>query len=141
MAARAPWSAMPSTVVISAAGEPFAAQLMASMVQLSVGTPSTSTVQAPQEESSHPRLEPVSCNSWRNTSSSNSLGSMASSCLRPFTRSSISSFFMGKTASRAGLKKTEQTFVKTYILQDTTSRRDYPHRQCMYCQDCHDRRD
>src|SRR5262249_18782513 len=76
-----------------------AAWLIASAVQLSVGTPSTSTVQAPQDESSQPRLEPVSCNSWRRTSSSSSLGSIASSCLRPFTRSSMSSFFMKKQSA------------------------------------------
>src|SRR4051794_24181980 len=73
---------------------PLADTLTASRVQARDGTPSTSTVQAPQEESSHPRLEPVNWRSRRRTSSSNSLGSTASSCRRPFTRSSISSFFM-----------------------------------------------
>src|SRR6266481_5149519 len=56
--------------------------------------PSISTVHAPQEESSQPRFDPVSCSSVRSTSSSSSLGSMASSYPRPFTRSSMSSFFM-----------------------------------------------
>src|SRR5215472_3415965 len=90
---------MPSTVVISAGPDPLSAQLMASIVQLSVGTSSTNTVQAPQEESSQPRLDPVSCNSCRRTSSNSSLGSMATSCLRPFTRSSINSFFMMEEAA------------------------------------------
>src|SRR5215469_4235912 len=106
---------MPSTVVTSGAAPPLAAQLMASMVQLKVGTPSTSTVHAPQEESSQPRLDPVSCNSWRRTSSSSSLGSIASSCLRPFTRSSMSSLFMAKAAGRGPFQKTEQTFVKYLV--------------------------
>src|SRR5580765_800550 len=64
------------------------------MVQESIGTPSTCTVQAPQEESSQPRLEPVSCRSWRNASSSNLLGSMANSYRRPLILSSINSFFI-----------------------------------------------
>src|SRR5215472_7850658 len=85
---------MPSTVVISGVTAPLDEQLMASIVQLRTGTPSTSTVHAPQDESSHPRLEPVNSSSWRSTSKSNSLGSMASSCRRPFTRSSMSSLFM-----------------------------------------------
>src|SRR3981081_1480088 len=87
---------MPSTVVMSGPSSSSEAQLIASMVQLSVGTPSTSTVHAPQDESSHPRFDPVKSSSWRRTSSSSSLGPMASSCLRPFTRSSMSSFFMMK---------------------------------------------
>src|SRR6476646_2828389 len=86
---------MPSTVVISGPSCSSATQLIASMVQLRVGTPSTSTVHAPHDESSHPRLDPVKSNSWRRTSSSSSLDSIASSCLRPFTRSSMSSFFIG----------------------------------------------
>src|SRR5262249_36187372 len=85
---------MPSTVTISAPLPFSPAKLIASAVQLSVGTPSTSTVQAPQEESSQPRLEPVRSSCCLNTSSSNSLGSTAISCVRPFTRSSISSLRM-----------------------------------------------
>ena len=61
-------------VVISCPSE-----LAAKSVQESMETPSTSTVQAPQEESSHPRLDPVRSRSLRNTSSSNELGSIANS--------------------------------------------------------------
>src|SRR5215471_11128189 len=103
---------MPSTVVISGVTAPLDEQLIASMVQLRTGTPSTSTVHAPQDESSHPRLEPVNSSSWRSTSKSNSLGSMASSCLRPFTRNSMSSLFIALLLVRCALVKTEQTFVK-----------------------------
>src|SRR5208282_6773484 len=88
IAARLPCSLMPSTVVISGPS-----QLKASSVQASIGVPSTSTVQAPQEESSQPRFEPVRPRSRRNTSSSSAFGSMASSWVRPLTRSSMSSFF------------------------------------------------
>src|ERR1017187_5512834 len=80
---------MPSTVVIS---HPWT--LAASMVHASIGTPSTCTVQAPQEESSHPRFDPVRSKSCRSTSSSRLLGCTANSWLRPLTRSSMSSFFM-----------------------------------------------
>ena len=65
-----------------------------SMVQESMGMPSTGTVQAPQEESSQPRFDPVSCKSWRRASSRSLLGSTAISWVRPLTRSSMSSFFM-----------------------------------------------
>src|SRR4029077_19480010 len=112
---------MPSTVVMSGPSCSSAAQLMASMVQLSVGTPSTRTVHAPQEESSQPRFDPVRSSSWRSTSSSSSLGSIASSYLRPFTRSSMSSFFM-KDASH---HKPNGRSYKVLKLQDTASAADY----------------
>src|SRR5258706_1280365 len=63
------------------------------MVQLSTGTPSSWMVQAPQEDSSHPRLEPVRPRSSLRTSSRSLLGSTASSYRRPLTRSSMSSLF------------------------------------------------
>src|SRR5437763_14759481 len=69
------------------------AQLAASIVQASDGTPFTCTVHAPQEESSQPRFEPVSPRSSRKVSSSSFEGSMASSWVRPLTRSEINSFF------------------------------------------------
>src|SRR5260370_16434431 len=69
-------------------------QLAASSVHESMETPSTSTVHAPQQESSHPRLEPVRSRSLRNTSSSNELGSIATSCMRPLILSSTRSFFI-----------------------------------------------
>src|SRR5207244_4450096 len=87
--ARLPCSLTPSIVVISCPS-----QLAASMVQESMGVPSSSTVQAPHEESSQPLLEPVSCRSWRSASSSTLLGSIASSCERPLIRNSMSSFFI-----------------------------------------------
>src|SRR5579864_204504 len=99
-----------------------AAQLIASMVQLRVGTPSTSTVHAPQDESSQPRLDPVKSNSWRRTSSSSSLGSIANSYFRPFTRSSISSFFMTESV------RVYPNVRSLISLQDTSSFRALP--QC-----------
>src|SRR5216683_1713211 len=89
MAARLPCSLTPSIVVISCPS-----QLAASMVQESMGTPSSCTVQAPQEESSQPRFEPVSCRSRRSASRRSLLASIASSYDRPLTRSSMSSFFI-----------------------------------------------
>lgn len=107
-AVKRPSSATPSTVVIS-----LPSQEVASNVQASMGIPSISTAQAPQEESSQPRLEPVSPRSRRNTSSRSWLGSTANWCPRPFTRKEISSLFMtvcgrglvyrGLQVSRAGL--------------------------------------
>src|SRR5271167_1343545 len=64
------------------------------MVHESIGMPSTCTVHAPQEESSQARLEPVKSRSWRKTSSSSLFGSIPSSCVRPLTCSSMSSFFI-----------------------------------------------
>src|SRR2546421_12948550 len=89
MAARLPCPLTPSMVVI-----PCPWQLAANSVQASMGLPPTCTVQAPQDESSQPRLVPVSRKSSRNASSSSLLGSTASSWLRPLTRSSISSLFI-----------------------------------------------
>src|SRR3954468_24211528 len=97
MAASDPCSATPSMVVISidSGVSSSLAQLAASMVQASDGTPFTCTVQAPHEESSQPRFEPVSPRSSRKVSSSSFDGSMASSWVRPLTRSDMSSFFIG----------------------------------------------
>src|SRR5258708_7511128 len=64
------------------------------MVQESMGVPSTSTVQAPQDESSHPRLEPVRSSSRRSASSRSRFGSMAISYERRLTRRVRSCFFM-----------------------------------------------
>src|SRR5215471_13566213 len=66
------------------------------MVHASIGTPSTWTVHAPQDESSQARFEPVRPNSWRSTSSNRAFGCTASSCVRLFTRNSINSFFISK---------------------------------------------
>src|SRR3954447_16792014 len=74
IAARVPCSLTPSIVVISCPS-----QLAASNVQDIIATPSTSTVQAPQDESSHPRFEPVSSRSCRKTSRRIELGSTATS--------------------------------------------------------------
>src|SRR5438445_1256171 len=89
IAARLPCSLMPSTVVTSCPS-----QLAARSVQESIGVPSTSTVQAPQEESSQPRFDPVSIRSSRSTSNSSLVRSMPSSRGLPLTFSSMSSFFM-----------------------------------------------
>src|ERR1700704_2272197 len=70
-------------------------QLAASIVQDIMAVPSTSTVQAPHDESSQARLEPVSPIFCRSTSSKSALDSIASSCGRPLIRSSTSSFFIG----------------------------------------------
>src|SRR3954447_18839000 len=125
---------MPSTVVISGPSCSSAAQLMASMVQLSDGTPSTSTVHAPHDESSHPRFDPVRSISWRKTSSSSSLGSMASSCLRPFTRSSMSSFFIVSEVPNAPVLRVRDPYLHTtsvpfQLIPPSSKRIGFPHSQ------------
>src|ERR1700690_2923120 len=80
---------MPSTVRIFCPS-----QLAASMVQAYIGTPSTCTVHAPQEESSQPRLLPVRLRFWRRESSNNLLGSQANSCGRPLTSRVSRTFFI-----------------------------------------------
>src|SRR5581483_1663618 len=86
---------IPSTVVISCPS-----QLAAKSVQDNIGVPSTITVQAPHEESSQPRLEPVMRRSSRNASSNNLLGCIAISCARPLTTSSTNSFFIDPRSTR-----------------------------------------
>src|SRR5262249_33579426 len=71
-----------------------------------MGTSSICTVHAPHEESSHPRLEPVSCRSCRKASSRSLLGSIASSCNRPLTRSSMSCFFIRSNTQNLSLRRT-----------------------------------
>src|SRR5690348_10504725 len=75
-----------------------------------MGTPSTSTAQQPQLESSQPRLEPVSPRSSRNASSKRRLGATAISRSSPLTRRWIISLFTKSPDAPSGLSNSEWLF-------------------------------
>src|ERR1700687_1591403 len=77
-------TASPSTVVTS---HPSTCPVATRHAQ--TGSPSNSTVQAPQSPASHPTLVPVSPSSSRNTRDSRCHGELETATARPFTRNTI----------------------------------------------------
>jgi len=88
-------SASPSTVVTS---HPSACPVATRHAQ--TGSPSSSTVQAPQSPASHPTLVPVSPSSSRSTRESRCTGELETVTARPFTRNAMDRALASALGSR-----------------------------------------